>query len=549
MRETEAINSFVSITGGLALFLYGAQESARFFRQEMSGGLKEGLGRLTGSKSRSFLFGALLAAVAQSSAIAISFGIGFVDAGILSLADSILMLMGASLGGTLVSILLSFNIFDYAPLFFAGAFFLSKSKKKKIRLVGGVLRCITIIFLGMMFLRVGAGSLFEDGRAREIALSWSSSPLLMGMSAFVFAAVFQSRSAIIGLGIALALSDALPAVSALPTALGAHLGSSLIAVISSFGGRMSARRLGFCSLVYYAVGSLVFAFLIPPVHRIMSGAGLDVVQELVFGQILIALFNIIIFLPFTNLLSDLSVRFLKITGELDQPMYLEEEMLSVPSVAVMLLSREMARLSNYLEAYLQMLMIPSERKAGLFEELPAAIEELSNTCQDYSYRIHLTEEEPKLRVKFASVSRTMSILRSMSKTLCSEISEILTDESAHNALRERSGSSLWNEWTELSAKIMRTSLRAFVIGEKGLIRQAGELEKEYGDICRKIRDVIAGSYSYGRDVSKAIRLISLMQGFLGMSKILAEDEELYNFAEDTAGTCDEGLFEGDEEDV
>ncbi len=137
----------------------------------------------------------------------------------------------------------------------------------------------------------------------------------------------------------------------------------------------------------------------------------------------------------------------------------------------------------------------------------------------------------------------------MSKTLCSEISEILTDESAHNALMERSGSSLWNEWTELSAKIMRTSLRAFVIGEKGLIRQAGELEKEYGDICRKIRDVIAGSYSYGRDVSKAIRLISLMQGFLGMSKILAEDEELYNFAEDTAGTCDEGLFEGDEEDV
>jgi len=78
VRETEAINSFVSITGGLALFLYGAQESARFFRQELSGGLKEELGRLTGSRSRSFFFGALLAAVAQSSSIAISFGIGFV---------------------------------------------------------------------------------------------------------------------------------------------------------------------------------------------------------------------------------------------------------------------------------------------------------------------------------------------------------------------------------------------------------------------------------------------------------------------------------------
>ena len=548
MRETEAINSFVSITGGLALFLYGAQESARFFRQELSGGLKEGLERLTGSKSRSFFFGALLAAVAQSSAIAISFGIGFVDAGILSLADSILLVMGASIGGTLVSLLLSFNIFDYAPLLFAVAFFLSKLKNRKIRLIGGVLKCITVIFLGMMFLRSGSASLFEDGKIKEIVLAWSSFPLLMGAVSFLFAVVFQSRSAIIGLGIALALSDALPAVSALPIALGAHLGSSLISVISSFGGRMSARRLGFCSLVYYAAGSLVFAFLIPSVHRIMSGAGLDVVQELVLGQIIIALFNIVMFLPLTSLLSDLSVRFVKISGEMDQPMYLEEEMLSVPSVAVLLLSREMTRLSNYLEAYLQMLMIPHERKEGLFEELPAAIEELSNTCQDYSYKIHLTGEEPKLRAKFASVSRTMSVLRSMSKTLCSEISEILSDDRLHNALMERSGTRLWNEWTELSAKIMRTSLRAFVIGEKGLIRQAGELEREYGRICRQIRDEISGSYSYGRDVSKAIRVISLMQGFLGMSKILAEDEELYNKSEDT-DPCTEDLVEGDERDV
>ena len=548
MRETEAINSLVSITGGLALFLYGAQESARFFRQELSGGLKEGLERLTGSKSRSFFFGALLAAVAQSSAIAISFGIGFVDAGILSLADSILLVMGASIGGTLVSLLLSFNIFDYAPLLFAVAFFLSKLKNRKIRLIGGVLKCITVIFLGMMFLRSGSASLFEDGKIKEIVLAWSSFPLLMGAVSFLFAVVFQSRSAIIGLGIALALSDALPAVSALPIALGAHLGSSLISVISSFGGRMSARRLGFCSLVYYAAGSLVFAFLIPPVHRIMSGAGLDVVQELVLGQIIIALFNIVMFLPLTSLLSDLSVRFVKISGEMDQPMYLEEEMLSVPSVAVLLLSREMTRLSNYLEAYLQMLMIPHERKEGLFEELPAAIEELSNTCQDYSYKIHLTGEEPKLRAKFASVSRTMSVLRSMSKTLCSEISEILSDDRLHNALMERSGTRLWNEWTELSAKIMRTSLRAFVIGEKGLIRQAGELEREYGRICRQIRDEISGSYSYGRDVSKAIRVISLMQGFLGMSKILAEDEELYNKSEDT-DPCTEDLVEGDERDV
>lgn len=545
MRETELINSVVSITGGLALFLYGAQESTHFFRQNISGSLREGIGRLAGNRSRSFFLGALLAVVAQSSAIAISFGIGFVDAGILLLADSLLMVMGASLGGTLVSILLSFNIFDYAPILFAGAFFLGKLKNRKIRLIAGVMRCITIIFLGMMFLRMGAWSLFEDERAREIALSWSSVPLLMGMAAFVFSVIFQSRSAIIGLGIALALSDALPAVSALPIALGAHLGSSLIAITSSFGKSLNARRMGFCSSAYYLFGSIAFVFLMPFAHGVMSNAGFNVVQELVYGQIMIALFNIVIFLPFSSLLSGLSVRLVKASGELDEPMYIEVELLSVPSVAVLLLSREMARLSNYIEAYLQMLMIPLDREKNLFEKLPAAIEKLSKSCQEYSYKIHVTGEDQKLQEKFSSVSRTMSILRSMSKILCGEISEILSDEATHLTLLKRTRNEIWNEWSRLSRKILRTSLRAFVIGEKGLIEQTRRLEREYSEVCRKIRDEITGSYFYGRDISKTIRMISLMQGFLGMSKILAEDEELFKLYKEE-GVCEENLFERDD---
>ena len=540
-----SVSSIVYIMGGLALFLYGAQESSRFFRQNLSGSLRKEINRLTGSKNRSFIFGTILAAIAQSSAIAIFFGIGFVDAGILSLADSIFMVMGASLGGTLVSILLSFNIFEYAPILFAGAFFLGKLKNKKIRLAAGVLRCITLIFLGMMFLKIGAALLLEGDGARKAVLAWSSVPILMGMAAFLSAVIFQSRSAIIGVGIALAASGALPSVSALPIALGAHFGSSFVAIISSFTGRLSAKRMGFSSSVYYLFGSAAFVLLIPYVHRTMAEAGLNVIQELVYGQILIALFNIAIFLPFTSTLSSLSLRFVKGSGELDQPMYIDEELLSVAPVAVLLLSREMARLSNYLEAYLQMLMIPSQRVGKLFEKLPSAIEELSKSCQEYSYRIDLRGEDMKLQEKFSSVSRTMSVLRSMSKALCGETSEILSDETAHTMLEERAGKELWNQWSKLSRKILRTSFRAFVIGEKELIEQTRELEREYGELSRKMRERMTHSYSYGRDISKAIRVVSLMQGFLGMSKILAEDEELYKRHEEEV-PCEEEPFEGND---
>ena len=421
MSETEIGGSIVSIIGGLALFLYGAQESTRFFRHDISGSLRENIERMSGSGVGSFLLGAFLAAVTQSSAIAISFGVGFVDAGILTLAGSLLMVMGASLENAIS--VFSLNIFGYAPALFAGAFFLSKMRNRKVRLFGGIMESITIIFLGMMFLKMGAVSLFEDAMFKDTVLSWSSSPPVIGTAAFVFAAAFQSRSAIIGLGIAMAISGALPAASALPVALGAHLGSSLFAIASAFGGRLSARRLGFCSSVYYLTGTAAFALLIPFVHRLLSGAGLDTVQELVCGQILIALFNIAIVLPFSSSLSALSARLVTASGELEQPMYIEEELLSVPTVAVLMLSKEMTRLSNCIEAYMHMLMMPAERDSELFYKLPIAIEELSRTCQDYSYRIRAGGEDMKLQEKFASVSRTMSILRSMSKILCGEISE------------------------------------------------------------------------------------------------------------------------------
>jgi len=123
VSETEIGGSIVSIIGGLALFLYGAQESTRFFRHDISGSLRENIERMSGSGVGSFLLGAFLAAVTQSSAIAISFGVGFVDAGILTLAGSLLMVMGASLGGTLVSVFLSLNIFGYAPALLQGPFF------------------------------------------------------------------------------------------------------------------------------------------------------------------------------------------------------------------------------------------------------------------------------------------------------------------------------------------------------------------------------------------------------------------------------------------
>ena len=523
----------VDILGGLALFLFGTQESARFFRQNFSGEFRDRVENLTRNKRGSFFFGVLLSAVAQSSAVAISFAIGFIDAGLLSLSGSIIVMMGACLGGTVVSFLLSLNLFNYAPILFAAAFFMGKLENRKIRLFAGILRCIALIFLGMLFLDHGAVQMFRNEGFRMMMLEWSSSPLVMGMAAFAGAAILQSRSAIIAIGITLAGSDALPAVSALPVAAGAHIGSAMMVILTGFNGHLSSKRLGFATSIYYITGGFLFIVIEPLVHAWMQKLGFSVENELVYGQILLALFNIIIFMPFTEKLAAFSSRLISGEGDMGQPRYIDDELLTVPFIAVKLLSREMARLSNYMEAYLQMLLEPQQREPKLFDRLPGCIDELSNSCQEYSYKIHVPGENAGLQRQFSSISHTMSILRSMVQYLCGEIKDSFVCEGMHDMLKEKLGSDTWERWAKLSRKMIRTSFRAFVIGEKGLISQTQSLESDFSSLSSQIRRDLGERFPYNRDVSKIIRVVSVMQSFLGMSKVLAEDEDFYKINADS----------------
>ena len=511
--------------GGLALFLYGVQESSAFFKSSFGGEFRDKIGRFTSGKYRSFLFGVLLSAITQSSTIATSFAVGFVDAGMLSFAGSIYVMMGASLGGTFVSFLLSLNLFAYAPLLFAIGYFFSRAKSRWVWMTAGLIRCLAIIFLGMLIIGMGTGPMFENDAFRKTVTGYASNVWIMGAASFLGAGILQSSSAIMALGITLAASGVLPAASAIPVALGAHIGSTTMVVLAGLGGKLSAKRLGFATFFYKLAGGLLFIAITPFVNIWMASRGVSVANQLVYGQVLIALFNIAIFLPFTRLLSSLSMRLISGEGDLGQPKYLDDEMLSVPFIAVMLLSREMTRLANLMEAYLQMLLEPQQRSKKLFDKLPQDIDDLSEACQEYCYKIHIPSDNAALKKQFSSISHTMSVMRIMARGLCGGLKDFLTGSDVRNVLEDKLGPERWESWAKLSRKMMRTCLRAFVIGEKGLISRTQSLEAEMnvmsGQIRRELNDVL-----YDRQVSRAIRMVSLMQSFLGMSKILAEDEDM-----------------------
>lgn len=517
--------SMVNILGGLALFLFGIDQSSRFFRENMSANARNAMAHFTKKKTQAFLLGWGLSVLTQSSTIATSFAVGFVDVGMLSFAGSLIVMMGASLGGTFVSFLLSLNLFDYAPLMFGVSYFLCKVRNKWISSGFGLIRCLALIFLGMQVLGLGTKTLFADPEFSQLMTKWAANALAMGLIAFIGSGILQSSSAIMALGITLAASNVLPITSALPLALGSHIGSTTMVILAGINGSLSAQRLGYATFFFKLLGGLFFLGILPFVHKMFLLLGISAAQELVYGQVLIATFNILIFLPFPQFLMWIGNQLVSGSGSLSEPRYIDEKILDVSELAVMLLSKEMGRLSNYMEAYLQMLLEPQRRNSELFEKLPQAITDLCESCQEFAYHIRISPEEEKVLEDFTIISYTMSILRGMSKLLTGSIRSHLESTAIHDLLSVLLGNVTWERWCKLSHKCMRSALCTFVIGEKGQVHALESQEAELASLSNQIRREIGESTSYDRNASHAVRLVSLMQGFLAMAKEVAEGEE------------------------
>lgn len=523
---------FVNIACGLALFLYGVQQSTQFFRENMGGGFKNMMEKYTKRNKGAFAFGMALSAITQSSTIATTFAIGLVDSGVLPFASSIIVMMGASLGGTFVSFLLNLNIFSLAPFMFASSYFVGACvKKPTAKLVCGFVKPISLIFLGMMMISGGTSHIFQNEAFRNGLLNYVSNPWIMGFAAFCCAGVLQSSSAIMALGISLAAAGALPEVAALPIALGAHIGSTTMVVMAGLSGRLSARKLGVITFIYKFAGGLLFLAILPFVQTGMSKFAVSSADQLVYGQIIIAAFNIVVFYNFPVLLENMAMFFISGEDDPGQPKFLDDDILDVPDIAMELLSREVTRLSNMMEAYFQMLLEPEKRDPWFFAKLPEEITSLSKSCQEYCSKIKIHDNDGRLKLRYASINYTISILRAMSGPLCTMLKDRLSSKAIHLIMADWVGAKLWEAWRLVARQIVRVSLRAFVIGEQGIIDYVKRLSSEFDNISSQVMNKLQAQQFFDRDISLSLRMVSQMQGFLSITKILADVENCIDLRE------------------
>lgn len=366
IADIEMLFKFV---GGLGMFLYGMHVMADGLQKSAGGKMKQLLGILTNHRILGVFVGTLVTAIIQSSSATTVMVVGFVNAGIISLTQAVGVIMGANIGTTVTSWLVSMSEWGdmMKPEFFApvligiGAFIVLFSKKEKRREIGEILVGFGVLFIGLSFMS-GSITPYRDAPIFATAFrTLGSNPILGILTGAVVTAIIQSSSASVGILQTLALNGVVTWNSAIFITLGQNIGTCVTALISSAGANRTAKRAAIIHLLFNVIGSVIFGilmFIIFRMNPVFAGGEVSSVGISIFHTIF-NISNTLILFPFAKQLVDLSGKIVREKPEnmvmaevsavsesvLERP-HLDRRILSSPSFAIQSAIEQVVRMGE-----------------------------------------------------------------------------------------------------------------------------------------------------------------------------------------------------------
>ena len=323
------IFGFLTLIGGLALFLYGMEVLGDGLKKASGGKLEMILEKLTSNKFMAVLLGAGVTAIIQSSSATTVMVVGFVSSGIMSLSRAVGVILGANVGTTITAWILSLAeisgagfIFEllkptsFSPIFAiigVGIHMMSKSEKK--RNAATIMVGFAVLMFGMDMMSGAVKPLAEVPEFRDLLLKFSN-PILGLLVGLVFTAIIQSSSASVGVLQALCMSGAVSYATAIPIIMGQNIGTCVTALISSMGSSRNAKRTALVHLYYnfMKVGFFMIPFYI--LNGFMNFSIMGEAASATGVAVIHTSFNVlmlIIIFPFTNVLEKLVYMTLPLT--------------------------------------------------------------------------------------------------------------------------------------------------------------------------------------------------------------------------------------------
>lgn len=341
--------------GGLGLFILGMKTMSEGLVKLTGAQLRHGLEKITRNRLSSALMGSLLSSLLHSSGAASILVVGLVNSGLLSLYQSLGVLLGIGVGTTIAVQLIAFKFYALTfPAIFVGVALKFYGRRRRFVYTGEVLLGIGLLFLGLNVMETNFSSLAHGALFEQFGgfFSWKLNAVATGIMVTL---IVQSSSAAVALVIALASSGAIPLETGVAVILGECLGTACIAAIGCIGGNISAKRTvlvySLISLISVAAALVLFPQFLAAVKMVTPDAGAARSGRFIANaHTLFSILMLLVFLPLTGIFARLASSVLPGKdqgGFLEaRPLYIDMSVVNTPSIAFLQGRNELKRMAD-----------------------------------------------------------------------------------------------------------------------------------------------------------------------------------------------------------
>lgn len=344
------IYSIIMLCNGLAFFLFGMYVMSGNLEKVAGGRLEDVLGTLTSNPQKSFLLGAVITIAIQSSSALTVMLVGLVNSGIMTISQTVGVIMGSNVGTTLTAWILSLNgiktdnIFlsllkpeNFSPIIaLIGVILIMGAKSARKKNIGNIMVGFAILMFGMNLMSNSVAPLSEMPEFTGILTAFKN-PLLGVLIGTVFTGVIQSSAASVGVLQALALTGSISYGMAIPIIMGQNIGTCVTALLSSIGVNKNAKKVSVIHVSFNLIGTMVGLTIYFIAKYVIKIDGFDnpISSFAVAGfHSIFNIFTTVILFPFSKKLVDIANFVIKEGNSNEKTVLLDERLLLSPSLAI-----------------------------------------------------------------------------------------------------------------------------------------------------------------------------------------------------------------------
>ena len=393
------VTNLVELLGGLGAFLFGMKYMGDGLELAAGSKMKDLLEKLTRNRFLGFLLGAFVTVVIQSSSATTVMVMGFINAGIMDLAQATGVIFGANIGTTITSVLIALDVSGIAPFCICvGAFMMLYSKKARVKHIGQVILGFGLLFQGLHTMSGAMKPLGQVAWFQNFIMN-AKNPILGLLVGALICAVIQSSSAAVGIVQALALQGLMPLHFASYLICGINVGSAMPTILASMSARNNAKRAAMIYLIYNVVGGVIMTLvtMFLPYTELVERLIPDPMFQVSVVHILFKVVSAVILLPCTNLVVKLTYKLIPKQKHEDAARleFIDVNLVGNPSVSLLQIRSEVDRMSKLVGENISLAMDGvlnnQVRNAQTITENESVIDYLTDAISDYLVKFNVHE--------------------------------------------------------------------------------------------------------------------------------------------------------------